>query len=410
MYALLALLALGLLLAVHELGHLVAARLLGMRVPRFTFGFGPPLVSFRLAGTEFIVASVPFGASVNIHGTNPHTPGLEPDDAASYASRPAWKRMAVVLAGPLANYALALGLLFALYTSGTHVVVPLTVGTVQPGSEAARAQLLPGDRIVRVGGKELTSWSGFVEAVADSPGRELELAVLREGEARTVTVRPRPDERGAGRIGVSQQYVFRQHAAGEALRQSFTHTQTVANELVQLLGRMVRGAEDTDPASPVALVRQSSDAASSGVDAFVRVLVTVSMALALLTVLPVPALDGGRLVFLAVEAVRGGRRLSPKTETLVNLTGFLGLTLAIVAVAVLDVRRALPRPPPPTPAVATPAAPVTPRPTPPSAGADAGVPARPPVKAAPPPSVQAAPDAGRPPVDAGVPVGAADAG
>ncbi len=377
MYALLALLALGLLLAVHELGHLVAARLLGMRVPRFTFGFGPPLLSFRLAGTEFVVASVPFGASVNIHGTNPHTPGLEPDDATSYASRPPWKRMVVVLAGPLANYGLALALLFALYTSGTHVVVPLTVGTVQPGSEAARAQLLPGDRIVRVNGQELKTWSGFVEVVADSPGRELELAVLREGEARTVTVRPRPDERGAGRIGVSQQYVFREHTAGEALRQSFAHTQTVAGELVALLGRLVRGAEDTDPASPVALVRQSSDAASAGFDAFLRVLVTVSMALALLTVLPVPALDGGRLVFLAVEAVRGGRRLSAKTETLVNLVGFLGLTLAIVAVAVLDVRRALPRPPPPP---------------------------------APPPSVQAAPDAGRPPVDAGVAVEAADGG
>lgn len=382
MYALLALLALGLLLAVHELGHLVAARLLGLRVPRFTFGFGPPLLSFRLAGTEFVVASVPFGASVNIHGTNPHAPGLAPDDATSYGAQSPWKRMGVVLAGPLANYMLALGLLFALYASGTHVVVPLTVGTVQPGSEAARAQLLPGDRIVRVNGQELKSWSGFVEVVADSPGRELELAVLREGEARTVTVRPRPDERGAGRIGVSQQYVFREHAAGEALRHSFMHTQRVASELVGLLGRMVRGAEDTDPASPVALVRQSSDAASSGFDAFLRVLVTVSMALALLTVLPLPALDGGRLVFLAVEAVRGGRRLSAKTETLVNLTGFLGLTLAIVAVAVLDVRRALPRPPPP---------PV-------------------PAKVAPSPGVQAAPDAGRPAVDAGVPVGAADAG
>ena len=163
MYALLALLALGLLLAVHELGHLVAARLLGMRVPRFTFGFGPPLLSFRLAGTEFVVASVPFGASVNIHGTNPHAPGLEPEDATSYATRSPWKRMAVVLAGPLANYALALGVLFALYTSGTHVVVPLTVGTVQPGSAAARAQLLPGDRIVSADGQALRSWSEFVE-------------------------------------------------------------------------------------------------------------------------------------------------------------------------------------------------------------------------------------------------------
>jgi regulator of sigma E protease len=395
MYALLALLALGLLLAVHELGHLVAARLLGLRVPRFTFGFGPPLLSFRLAGTEFVVASVPFGASVAIHGTNPHTPGLEASDPTSYASQPPWKRMAVVLAGPLANYLLALGLLFALYTSGTHVVVPLTVGTVQPGSEAARAQLLPGDRIVRVNGQAPESWSGFVEVVAQSPGRELTLDIVREGEARTVAVRPRPDERGAGRIGVSQQYVYRQHAAGEALGRSLVHTRTVAVELVDLIGRMVLGREEA-PASPVAIVRQSSDAASSGLDAFLRVLVMVSVALALLTVLPVPALDGGRLLFLAVEAVRG-RPPSPRTETLANLLGFLGLTLAIIAVAALDVRRALPKPPPP----AVPTVPGAARPNagPPDAGVDAGT-----------PSGQAEEAAGRPAVDAGGAVGAADGG
>lgn len=375
MYALLALLALGLLLAVHELGHLVAARLLGMRVPRFTLGFGPPLLSFRLAGTEFVVASVPFGASVHIHGMNPHAPGVEPDDPGSYGAKPAWRRMLVVLAGPLANYLLALGLLVALYASGTHVVVPLTVGTVQPGSEAARAQLLPGDRIVHVNGAALKNWSAFVQVVADNPGRELTLDVLREGEARTVTVRPRPDERGAGRIGVSQQYVFRQHGLGEALGHALVHTRTVAGEVVGLLRRMALGAEDSEPTSPVALVRQSSDAATSGFDGFLRVLVLVSVALALLTVLPVPSLDGGRLVFLAVEAIRGGRRLSPKAETLANLVGFVGLTLAVVGVAALDVRRALPPPP-----------------------------------VAQPPSEQAPPDAGSPPVDAGTPVPAADAG
>lgn len=383
MYALLALLALGLLLAVHELGHLVAARLLGLRVPRFTFGFGPPLLSFRLAGTEFVVASVPFGASVNIHGSNPYAADAGPADARSYSAARPWKRLVVVLAGPLANYVLALGLLFALYTTGTHVAVPLTVGTVQPGSEAARAQLLPGDRIERVNGVALNSWSAFVEVIAESPGRELELSIVREGAARTVTVHPRVDERGAGRIGVSQQYVYREHTAGDALVQSLAHTQTVAGELLQLLRRMVvSNPEAADAASPVALVRQSSDAASSGWDAFLRVLVTVSVALALLTVLPVPALDGGRLVFLVIEAVRG-RPSSPRAETLANLVGFLGLTLAIVGVAALDVRRALPRPPPATA---------------PSAKS-AGTPGR-----------QAAPDAGHPAVDAGVPVPAADGG
>ncbi|WP_316566991.1 site-2 protease family protein [Myxococcus sp. MxC21-1] len=166
MHYALVLLALGGLLTLHELGHLIAARLLGVRVPRFVFGFGPPLVSFRLWGTQYVVAAVPLGATAHLQGMNPHR--ADADEAAGFAARGPLLRILIILAGPLANYALALGVLFALYTSGTHVVVPLTVGTVQPGSEA-RAQLLPGDRIVHVAGQPLRSWSEFVEKVGAAP-------------------------------------------------------------------------------------------------------------------------------------------------------------------------------------------------------------------------------------------------
>ncbi|HYH98417.1 site-2 protease family protein, partial [Hyalangium sp.] len=177
MYALLALLALGLLLAVHELGHLLAARLLGVRVPRFSLGFGPPLLSFRLLGTEYVIAAIPIGAAATLHGMNPHTPGLDPADPQSYSAQRPWKRVLITLAGSLANYLFALGVLFTLYTSGTHVVVPLTVGTVTPGSEAARAQLLPGDRIRSVDGHAVKGWSEFVELIGRSPGQERTLVV-----------------------------------------------------------------------------------------------------------------------------------------------------------------------------------------------------------------------------------------
>ncbi|HSP80940.1 MAG TPA: site-2 protease family protein, partial [Myxococcaceae bacterium] len=153
------LLALGLLVALHELGHLVAARLLGLRVHRYTLGFGPPVLTFRVRETEYALGAVPLGGSVHIQGMNPHEPGQE--EPTSFASRSPWKRMGVLLAGPLANLLFALGILFALYTTGTHVVVPLTVGTIVPGSEAARAQLLPGDRIVSAEGQPLESWSEF---------------------------------------------------------------------------------------------------------------------------------------------------------------------------------------------------------------------------------------------------------
>ncbi|QQR46843.1 site-2 protease family protein [Myxococcus xanthus] len=341
MHYALVLLALGGLLTIHELGHLVAARMLGVRVPRFVFGFGPPLVSFRLWGTQYVVAAVPLGATAHLQGMNPHR--AEADEAAGFAARGPLLRILIVLAGPLANYALALGVLFALYTSGTHVVVPLTVGTVQPGSEAARAQLLPGDRIVNVAGQPLRSWSEFVEKVGAAPGVPLELGVERGGEARSVVVRPRPDERGTGRIGVSQQYVYKAHGAGEALSHSFTHTVKVAEEGVTLLKRMMQhGLESADAASPGALVRQeSADAMSSGTDALLRTLVAASVVLALLTLLPVPGLDGGRVVLLLVEAA-SGRRIPPRVETVAQTVGFLGIAVAVVLMATAEIRRALP--------------------------------------------------------------------
>ncbi|MDC0714948.1 M50 family metallopeptidase [Stigmatella sp. ncwal1] len=348
MYALLALLAFGLLLAVHEMGHLVAARLLGLRVPRFSLGFGPPLLSFQLFGTEYVIAAIPLGASATVHGMNPHAMGLEAD-AKSYSAQRPWRRVLVTLAGSLANYLLALGILFALYTSGTHVVVPLTVGTVVPGSEAARAQLLPGDRILSVDGQPTKSWSDFVAIIARSPGQERTLVVAREEDTRVVQVHPRADERGVGRIGVSQQYVFREHGSREALAQALLHTRRVAIEGVNLLLRMVRGPDPLEePTSSVTVMRQSSDAASSGWDSFLRVLVTLSVALAWVHLLPVPGLDGGRLVFLAIESIRG-KPVSPRVETLTHTLGFLAITGAILAVAVAEVRRALPSPQTPPP-------------------------------------------------------------
>ena len=247
------LLALGLLVALHELGHLVAARLLGVRVDRYTLGFGPAVFTLRFRGTDYVLGAVPLGGSTRILGMNPHEPGVDPADPASFSAQGPWRRMLVLLAGPLANWLFALGILFALYTSGTHVVVPLTVGTIIPGSEAARAQLLPGDRLVSVDGQPLESWSGFVELIAQNPGRELKLGVQRRGEPREVTVRPRPDERGEGRIGVSQQYVYRTHGPGQALLQSVAHTGNLVTEGTRMLGGLLQGrrsVEDGQPGGP----------------------------------------------------------------------------------------------------------------------------------------------------------------
>jgi regulator of sigma E protease len=336
------LLALGLLVALHELGHLVMARLLGVRVERFTLGFGPAVFSLRVGHTDYVLGAVPLGGSTRLHGMNPHARGGAPEAPTGLSAQRPWKRLLVWLGGPLANGLFALGVLFTLYTTGTHVVVPLTVGTITPGSEAARAQLLPGDRLVSVDGEELESWIGFVEFIAQHPGQQLRLGVERDGLRREVTVKPRPDERGAGRIGVSQQYVYRTYDAGQAMLQALAHTANLVAEATRLLERLLQGTPGIVLANPLGVVKQSSGSAGSGLGAFLRVLVSVSLALALFHLLPLPSLDGGRMLFALIEAV-SHRKVPARVETVLHAVGFLVLLGVVLTVTLADLRQHLGR-------------------------------------------------------------------
>ena len=266
--------------------------------------------------------------------------GVAPDDPTSFASQRPGRRMWVLLGGPLANLLFALGVLLALYSTGTHVVVPLTVGTITPGSEAARAQLLPGDRILSVDGEPLESWAAFVEQIAQSPGRERSLAIERQGEPRDVTVRPRPDERGEGRIGVSQQYVYRVYGPGQALLQALAHTANLVVEGTRVLERLRQGRPGLVTVNPLGVVKQTSGAASSGLGAFLRVLVSLSVALAFFHLLPLPSLDGGRLLFVLFEAV-SRRKVPARLETLLHATGFVVLLGLVLLVPLTEVRQHL---------------------------------------------------------------------
>ncbi len=153
-----------------------------------------------------------------------------------------------------------------------------------------------------------------------------------------MAVTPRTDENGIGRLGVSQQYVFRQHSYAEALKLAFAYTARLVNDSTRLLWRFARGQPGVDLASPVGVMKQASDTAALGWDAFLRVLVSLSMALALFHLLPLPSLDGGRIAFTAFEGLTG-RRVNPHVETLLHTIGFLLLVAAVVLVATRDVRQ-----------------------------------------------------------------------
>jgi regulator of sigma E protease len=321
-----------LVIAVHELGHFAIAALFGIKLERLALGLGPALFSGRRRATQFVLGAIPVGAFAQMRGMNPHAVNFDRRDPRSFASKAFWARALIIAAGPLANFVFALAVLSSLYVIGTHVPVPMVVGTVEPGSEAARAQLRPGDAILAVGGEPVNQWSQLVEFIAERPGEIVTLFVRRDEKTFEVQVKPRADEHGRGRIGITQQYVHRRHQTGEAVRKAASHVNSLLFEGFHLLRRLAQenvGAE---------MVRQVSVASVSRVDAWLRAIAALSLALGVFHLLPFPPLDGGRIALIALEGVMG-RPLHPKLESILHAVGTLALIAGLGWLLARDVFR-----------------------------------------------------------------------
>jgi regulator of sigma E protease len=179
---------LGVLILVHELGHFVTAKLFDVKVLRFSFGFGPKLLSFTAGATEYRLSLVPLGGYVRLLGEDPKEPVAEIDRHRTLLSKPLWQRYAIVIAGPAFNLLLPIGIYFFHYL-GQHTLLPATIGTVLAGLPAAQSGLLPGDRVETVDGKAIRSWEELDGVIAESPEKTLRFGIRRgsDGEERDVT-------------------------------------------------------------------------------------------------------------------------------------------------------------------------------------------------------------------------------
>src|SRR5687767_8167513 len=188
---------LGVLVFVHELGHFLAARRLGVRVLTFSLGFGPKLLKIRRGDTEYCVSAIPLGGYVKMAGENPDDPRTgQPDE---FLSRTKWERFQILIMGPVMNIALAIVVMAVVLAQGAEVPVyqdqPPVVGAVTAGSPAEGAGIRPGDRILSVAGEGVDTWEDLFIAVGTRANRDISIAFLRDGQTRSVTVRPESDNR-----------------------------------------------------------------------------------------------------------------------------------------------------------------------------------------------------------------------
>jgi len=358
-------LGLALLMVVHEGGHLLAARAFGMRVTTFSIGFGPTFfkiephdgcfwfttmggkVRLRLGKhdpekhgpTVYQVAMIPFLAYVQIAGMNPFEEH-DPEDKGSYANASLLGRISTIFGGPLANYLFASVFFFVSFYYGGVLVHPppeqrLTVVNIIPDRPAEKAGVQDGDRIVSVAGTEVTKWREMAKHISQHPAEEIELIVERDGQRHTFVVTPDKNPDGKGIIGVELRGKHKSVSAGEAAKLAVTTPPAVVRNLVVGLGKWISGKVDAELGGPGMIVKESARAVKRGVTEWLFLLGALSAYLGAFNLIPFPALDGGRLMFLGYELATK-RKPNARVEAHIHVVGLMMLLGLVLYVTIFN--------------------------------------------------------------------------
>jgi regulator of sigma E protease len=338
LYYLQAVLGLAVLIVVHEFGHFAAARLLGLTVYRFSVGFGPRLWGFKRGATEYQLAAVPLGGFVHIKGMALDEP-VRPGDRTAFANRGGLARLIVLLAGPVMNYVMAAATLATLIAWGVSVPSSgAVVGTVVPDRPAAAAGLRTDDRILAIDGQGVAeSWVAMAEAINASAGRPMDLTVKRGDAVLHITLAARRDP-GSERwiIGIGPGRETFKAGPLEAVWLGFARATTMAGRVLMDVADIFTGRRAGEVTGPAGIIKMAGQAASEGFASFAMLLTILNVYLCLFNLFPLPALDGGRILFLGIEAVRR-RPVNRRVETAVHAIGLVLLLALIVAVTIKDI-------------------------------------------------------------------------
>jgi regulator of sigma E protease len=341
----LAILALGVLVVVHEAGHYFVARWSRMRVERFSIGFGPAILKWRSRETQFQLAPIPFGGFVQITGMNPHEE-FDEKDPLVYPNRPAALRFLVILAGPLMNYLLAVVVIFAFYLSMgiDHEKARGRVTKIEPGKPAA-GMLQPGDRLLKVNGVDVwhtEAGPDFASEVQKSAGKPVLITIERGGKPVELTITPlhapvsKEDDKPY-KVGIAldpeRKPVGLVTAAGLAAVYPVEKTQQILSNLK----RVITGEVEGELSGPVGIVKVMHTSFEYGWQYALQLIAMLNVMLGLFNLLPIPGLDGGRLAFLGYELATR-RRPNPKVEATVHMFGILILFLVLIVVTFKDIR------------------------------------------------------------------------
>lgn len=376
------------LVAAHEYGHFVAAKLFGMSVEEFAIGFGKkPIWAHRprhkgafdpeeamrqdlrpgipprgpgQSETVYTVRPILLGGYVRVKGMVPEEDGSETRVPGGFYSKPAWQRFFVLFAGPL--FSILFGsLVLLLVTLGWGVPKPSNepvLGMVVEGSPAAKAGLKVNDRIVALDGQSVPTFYAMLSVIRDGKGAPVRITFERDGAVQTTVatpelmteptpvmgpnLEPTDEKRIQAKLGVLYAVRNTRVGFGEALREAVTTPITMATGLVSMFGRPSELKENVG--GPGTIAAATGEATKRGLDVVLRFSALLSLSLGFMNLLPIPPFDGGQMLIAFTEMLRRNRRLSFKVQNLVYGLGFALVGLLIVSVVWLDVERLVLKP------------------------------------------------------------------
>lgn len=342
---------LGILIFVHEFGHFLLAKLMGVGVEKFSLGFGPRILGKKIGMTEYMISAIPLGGYVKMVGESPEKELDESLLPLSFSHKGLLKRSLIVLAGPVFNLLLSVAIFFVFFqVSGLPIMKP-EVGEVQEGMPAHESGIRPGDRVVSVDGKPVTRWEEMADLIKKSSGRPLHIEILRDES--TVLVKVVPKLLSSRNLFGEQveKYVIGITASGavtvlelnpfESAAQGVLQTWQIAKLTVLAIGKIITGTISAKTlGGPIMIAQLAGQQAEAGIINLIFFIALLSVNLGIINLLPIPVLDGGHLLFFLIEAVTR-RPLNLKMREVAQQAGIFVLILLMIYVFYNDIARIL---------------------------------------------------------------------
>ena len=342
-----AVIGLGILIVIHELGHFLVAKKMGVGVLTFSIGFGPKLMKKKVGETEYAVSAIPFGGYVKMVGEDPQDEVDAADREKSFSHQSLLKRAAIVAAGPVSNLLLAFFIFACVMIIFGVRTLTTEVGEVVPDLPAAKAGIQKGDRVTAINGRAVENWVDFARRIKESDGSPLTIGLERDGRKMDITVQPAKTEekdalgekREVWRIGISPQETNVKVSPLTAVGQAFAQTRDLSIFTLAALFKMVKG--EISPKSlggPLLIAQVAGQQAREGATTFFLFIAVLSINLGVLNLLPIPVLDGGHLLFFFIEAIIG-RPVAEKQRERAQQVGIVLLLLVMAYAFYNDIAR-----------------------------------------------------------------------